>query len=96
MSASTTAAPQQAPHIAKKSKKKKKSAKKVFRADLNAVRQVNPIEGTNYVIEYVLSEEKKFEVRRGHYRGILANPTYQVRSNKTNDLRDEFSGYCGQ
>lgn len=72
-------------------------AKKVYvHANLNAARQVVPIEGTDYVIEYTLSEDKKMEIRKGHFRDISQPPKLDFKSTKSTDLRDEYSAYCGQ
>ncbi|KAK7584125.1 hypothetical protein V9T40_005088 [Parthenolecanium corni] len=79
-----------------KSKKHKKPNKK--KKDTYPVRKFKvkiPVEDSNYVMEYSLLFDKIFEVSRNKF-DLNKNPKFEVAQNKTQDLRDEFSSYCGQ
>lgn len=81
---------------AKKPKKKKNHKKNKKEAyPVRKFRVRIPVEDSNYVMEYGLLFEKIFEVSRNRF-DLLRNPRIEVMPNKTQDLRDEFSSYCGQ
>lgn len=84
--------------LQRKAKKHKKRASKKKKRESYPVRRLKvkiPVEDTDYVMEYSLLFDKIFEVSRNRF-DLNKNPRIEVAANKTQDLRDEFSSYCGQ
>ncbi len=80
----------------RKSKKKRKTTKKHKKP--YPVRKFTgqiPVQDSDYVMEYTLHDDRIYELSKNRF-DLYKNPIFEVAPNKTQDLRDEFSSYCGQ
>lgn len=54
-----------------------------------------PVKNTGYVMEYRLLFDKIFQISKNRFN-LQKEPKIEITPTKTQDLRDEFSSYCGQ
>lgn len=75
-------------------KKKKKVKKPLSSFPVRRFRETLPVEGTVYEIEYRLTPDRIYQVSKNRIK-YAKEPKIEPMPNKTQDLRDEFSTYCG-
>ncbi len=80
--------------VKKKKKKQKKKMEPKKKVNLRKFKQEIPITGTDYSMELYLGPEIIDKTRMGKF-DITKEPHIRVNYNKSADLRDEFSSYCG-
>lgn len=73
--------------------RKSKPKKKLFKSQLIKFKFVEPIDD-DHVMEYGLSEQEIMNYRRRHFK-VENPPIFEVRTNKTSEMKEEFGTYCG-
>lgn len=79
----------------KRKKKKKKVEKKIRTFAVRKQKTTIPVEDSNYVMEYSLTWDQIYQMSKNHFDHSRL-PRIEIAMNKSADLRDEFSSYCGQ
>lgn len=76
-------------------RKRKSSKKRKASYAVRRLKETVPVAGVGYVMELSLTSEKIYQLSKNHIKRD-EEPKFQVKPNRAQDLKDEFSSYCGE